>query len=492
MKPLQRAAARLRDAGSIPVLAALLVVAVSAPLAAGDHNPPSDSSDMGRAAEPRSEPDSWTPPPSNDSGGSVGDDSGGSVGDDSSGSAGDDSGGSAGDDSGSSSDDSDREVIVVAQKDYSEGRSAQPRSDSGSRPSYSPPSSSGGNSGGSSGGNSGGSSGGSDSRTARPRSGSDDGSHQQRPRTGSRDDWRGGHGGGWYGGGGGYYGGGYYGGYYSPYHRYYYWGPYFGWGLWGGWWGDDYYGYYGYNQPRYYRDRYDRERTAGALDIDVSPGKTEVWIDGRYTGTADDFDGFPQYLWLDKGVYDLALYREGYRTIARQITIYGGTVISIDDRMQRGESVKPQDLVTKTHERRDERVRSEEERREEIARRDRDGRDDMEDWRDRARRRMEERGRYEQNDRDEDRDSERRDSEGNDGGSGHLRVEILPADSSVYLDGRFVGTGVDLERIRQGLRVEPGEHRIAVVRPGHKSEEQEFTVSPGQEVELEIELESME
>jgi hypothetical protein len=363
-----------------------------------------------------------------------------------------------------------------------QGRSAQPRSDSGSRPSaptYSPPSSSGGNSGGSSGGQ--------EPRVAQPRSGSDDGSYQQRPRTGSRDGR-----GGWYGGGGGYYGGyygGHYGGYYSPYHRYYYWGPYFGWGWWGGWWGDDYYGYYpGYNQPRYYGDRYDRYgRTTGALDIDVSPGKTEVWLDGRYVGTADDFDGFPQYLWLDRGVYDLALYREGYATIARQITIYAGTVISIDDRMQRGESVKPQDLVTKTHERRDERIRSEEERREEIARRERDG---MEDWRDRARRRMEERDRYERDrdGRDEDRDDRDADADG----IGRLRVEILPSDASVYLDGRFVGTGVDLERLRQGLRLEPGEHRIAVVRPGHKSEEQEFTVSPGEEVELEIELESME
>lgn len=402
MKSLRRAAARLRDAGSIPVLAALLALAVSAPLAAGEHSRPHDSSDQ--------------------------------------------------------------------------GRSAQPRSDSGSRPSYSPPSSSGGNSGGSSGGGWSAPSGsGAQPRTAEPRSGSEDYSHQQRPRTGSRD-------GGWYGRGGGYYGG-WYGGYYSPYHRYYYWGPYFGWGWWGGWWGGDYYGYYpGYNQPRYYDDRYGRYyATSGALDIDVSPGKTEVWIDGRYVGIADNFDGFPQYLWLDKGVYDLVLYREGYQTIARQITVHAGSVVSIDDRMQRGESVKPQDLVTKTHERRDERIRSEEERREEIARRDRD---DMEDWRDRARRRMEERGRYES---DRDRD----DAADNDGG-GRLRVEILPSDASVYLDGRFVGTGVDLERLRQGLRVEPGEHRIAVVRPGHKAEEQEFTVSPGQEVELEIELESME
>jgi hypothetical protein len=433
MKPLLRAAARLRDAGSIPVLAAVLVLAASAPLAAGEHSRPHDSSDQGRSAQPRSEPSRPSSPPPSSSG-----------------------------DSGSHG--------------------------SGSGSGWGSPSSPG-----------------QEPRVAVPRSGDDQSSYQQRPRTGSRDSRHGG-GGGYYGG---YYGG--YGGYYSPYSRYNYWGPYFGWGWWGGWWGDDYYGYYpGYNQPRYYGDRYDRYgRTTGALDIDVSPGKTEVWIDGRYVGTADDFDGFPQYLWLDRGVYDLALYREGYTTLSRQITIYAGTVISLDDRMQRGDSVKPQDLVTKTHERRDERIRSEDERREEIARRDRDG---MEDWRDRARRRMEEHDRYDRGDRNdrsdrsdrdqrykrEDRDDDDEDEmeeSGRDSDSdsvGRLRVEILPSDSSVYVDGKFVGTGVDLQRLREGLRLEPGEHRIAVVRPGHKSEEQEFSVSRGQEVELDIELESME
>jgi hypothetical protein len=401
MKPLRRAAARLRDAGSIPVLAALLALAVSAPLVAGEHNRPHDSSDQ--------------------------------------------------------------------------GRSAQPRSDSGSRPS-SPPPSSGGSSGGSSGWGSP-SSPGQEPRVAVPRSESNDDSHQQRPQTGSRGGYHGG------GGGGGYYGG-YRGGYYGGYHHNY-WGPYWGWGLWDWWFGDDYYGYYpGYNYPRYYGDRYgDRyDRGTGALDIDVSPGKAEVWIDGRYTGTADDFDGFPQYLWLDKGVYDLVLYREGYTTIARQVTVYGGSVVSIDDRMQRGESVKPQDLATKTHERRDERVRSEDERRDELARRDQAN---MDDWRERARRRIEDRDRYDRGDQNG------RDEAAADGGA-RLHLQILPSDASVYLDGKFIGTGVDLERLRQGVRVEPGEHRIAVVRPGHKADEQRFTAAAGQDVDLNIELESME
>jgi hypothetical protein len=403
MRSLRRAAARFRDAGSIPLLAALLLIAAGAPLAAddaGERSRPNDSSDVGRSAQPR------------------------------------DSGGQA---------------------------------PSSSPPSYSPPPSS---------------SGGSEPRVAVPRTGGgggNDSSSRQRPHNpsgGGRDNWNGGHG--WYGGGG-WYG-------YGP--RYYpYFGPSWGWG-WGSWWWDDYYWYGGYGGGPYHRnpwrDRYyDRYGTAGALDIDVSPGKTEVWIDGRYTGTADDFDGFPQYLWMDRGVYDVVLFREGYKTIARQITIRSGQVISMDDRMQPGESVRPQDLATKTHDRRDERIRSEEERRDEIARRGNDG---MDDWRDRARRRMEERDRYEDGDRAEDRGT----PEDRVDGSGRVRLDVEPSDASVYLDGRFVGTASDLQRARNGLRLEPGEHRIAVVRPGHKAEEQEFTVAAGEEVELEFDLDSME
>ena len=136
-------------------------------------------------------------------------------------------------------------------------------------------------------------------------------------------------------------------------------------------------------------------------------------------------------------------------------------------------------------------MQSEEERREELSRRERDR---MEDWRDRARRRMEERNRYEDEDEMEDEAEEKAEERAEEkavNGS-RLHLDVLPGDASVYLDGRFVGTGIDLQRLRNGLRLEPGQHRIAVVRPGHRAKEQEFTVAAGEEVDLDIELEAME
>ncbi|HVS00186.1 MAG TPA: PEGA domain-containing protein [Thermoanaerobaculia bacterium] len=284
-------------------------------------------------------------------------------------------------------------------------------------------------------------------------------------------------------GGGGHDGGGHHGGYYHGYYGnpYYYGGWGWGWGAWSWWpgyWGYGYAPYYGYYGPSYgggggYYGDYSE---GGALDLDVAPGRTQVFVDGNLLGTVDAYDGFPRYLWLEKGTYDIAFYLDGYKTISRQVTIYPGTVIDVGDRMELGESVRPEDLVTKTHERRDARIRDEQERREQI-------REEEEDWHDRVQQdRERHRGEYGESDEDgRDRHEDERSPT-----HGQVHLDIEPADASVYLDGRFVGTAEQLARA--GLSVNPGQHQLSVVRPGFDSEEVEFNATAGEEVELEVDL----
>jgi PEGA domain-containing protein len=268
--------------------------------------------------------------------------------------------------------------------------------------------------------------------------------------------------------GGGHFRGGVFYPYYSPFYGPYWYDSFFGWGY-PYPYDDPYYGGYGGGYRRGYRNG-----DMGALDLDVSPGNAEVYVDGERIGRATDFDGWPQYLWLEKGTYDVVFYKDGYKTIARQITIYPGLVIDVDDQMEPGQSVRPEDLATKTHERRDERLRYESERRERIERGDHDrgdyDRGEDGDWHDRA--------------RDERR--HRRDEGDMDAHAVRVRIDVEPADASVYVDGHFMGSGAQLSR--SGLRLEPGQHHIAVVRPGHKSEEKDFEVEAGKSVELEIHL----
>jgi hypothetical protein len=325
------------------------------------------------------------------------------------------------------------------------------------------------------------------SRTAHPTGGGSSGGGSEPSRQpptrhsgGGRD------GGGHYHGGGGYY----YDPYYSPYWYGFWYRGYPGW----------YYGPGAYYYP--YRQGYDDRNVLGALDLDVSPAKAEIYLDGHYVGVVDQYDGFPQYLWLEKGTYDVVLFKDGFRTISRQITIYPGLVIGVDDRMEPGESVRPENLATKTHDRRDARIRDEDERREQGGRdgNGRDGRDG--DWRDRVR---DDRDHWRDGDHDGDRarandqaDDDDDDDEENAPSSraaddrGRVRLQVEPGDASVYLDGKFVGTGAELAELRSGLLLDPGSHKLSIVRPGYKSEETKFDVQAGKTTDLEIELDSFE
>jgi len=78
------------------------------------------------------------------------------------------------------------------------------------------------------------------------------------------------------------------------------------------------YGYpYGWYQPYgYYGRGYDG---AASLRLQVEPKNTEVFIDGYWAGTVDDFDGFFQRLHLEPGEHDVELYLEGHRSARQKI-----------------------------------------------------------------------------------------------------------------------------------------------------------------------------
>lgn len=223
----------------------------------------------------------------------------------------------------------------------------------------------------------------------------------------------------------------------------------------------------------------------GALDLDVEPETAEVYVDGTRVGQADDYDGFPTYLWLPRGTYDVVIYQPGYRTLSRQYSVYPGVVIDVEDRLEIGDAVRPEDLTSRSTERRDDRLRREDERQRAAAERE-VVREERGDWRQRRTR-----------DRTTEQPlpepapvAEARRSEAADVSRLTLRVE--PADASIYLDGRFVGTGDDLARLPRGLEVASGEHVVDVVRPGRASRQLRFASEGGRDLTLEVSLAPLE
>ncbi len=102
----------------------------------------------------------------------------------------------------------------------------------------------------------------------------------------------------------GFYGGGYYNSY---------WGASFGWG---GAWGPGYGPYYG-GYPAYVGG----SGAFGRLRLQVEPRDAEVFVDGYYTGTVDDFDGRLQGLQLETGGYKVEIRKPGWETLTFEVRV---------------------------------------------------------------------------------------------------------------------------------------------------------------------------
>jgi hypothetical protein len=123
-----------------------------------------------------------------------------------------------------------------------------------------------------------------------------------------------------------YYYGGYYGSYYGGYYGY----PFsfsVGFGA-----GYPYYaGYQYYPYPYPYGYAYD---PSGSLRLQVTPRETQVFVDGYYAGTVDDFDGVFQRLNVEPGDHDLELYLPGHRSLQQKIYLQPGRTFNVRHQMQ--------------------------------------------------------------------------------------------------------------------------------------------------------------
>jgi hypothetical protein len=131
-----------------------------------------------------------------------------------------------------------------------------------------------------------------------------------------------------------YYGYGYGYGYYRPYYPYYYspfyWGVGFGYGY-GYGWGAPYWYQYPYPPP-YYGAYYDYDEASARLE--VTPRDAQVFVDGYYVGSVDDFDGVFQRLHVRSGEHTLEIYKEGYRTIRERMDFRRGETYKVKFTME--------------------------------------------------------------------------------------------------------------------------------------------------------------
>jgi hypothetical protein len=88
------------------------------------------------------------------------------------------------------------------------------------------------------------------------------------------------------------------------------------------------YAYGGYAGPGY--RGYDR----GGVKLKVKPRDAEVYVDGYYAGTVDDFDGTLQSLKLDSGGYRIEIRKPGFETLHFDVRVQPDRTVTFKEEMK--------------------------------------------------------------------------------------------------------------------------------------------------------------
>src|SRR5450830_825128 len=299
------------------------------------------------------------------------------------------------------------------------------------------------------------------------------------------------HGGGWYGGGHRRVGSGYY--------------PY-GWGW--GW--DPFYSSWWWGGPNVYvvtdgdSEGDGSEESVGVsartgryavVKTDVSPEEALVFLDGKYIGTAGDFDGRPDTLYLGAGKYHIEFRLPGYQTLATDLDVSRGQRVRLDQKLklEPGKSALDQfapeskgtplgRVFTKGGPEAEEEAPPAPRRALQRAPRD-DG------WSDRGMAPAPRQRAPEARMPEERMDVRPEPLPRPAGNRARMRFKVTPEDAAVYLDDKYLGAGEDLGANPRGVVTDPGTHSITVTRPGYKSKTVGVTVRIGSPVDVVVALE---
>jgi len=169
------------------------------------------------------------------------------------------------------------------------------------------------------------------------------------------------------------------------------------------------------------------------LETDILPSRAEVVVDGQPVGYAKDFNGRWDELELPAGRHLIAFRHDGYRTLEVELEAAPGAMYRLDDQLVRGEGTERRALGARPPA-------------EATAAAERPGR---------------------------------------------LSLRVQPPDAAVYLDGAYLGTGFELERLHGAIPLAAGAHRLEAVRPGFRSDSRSVTVDAGGTSALDIALEPL-
>ena len=248
--------------------------------------------------------------------------------------------------------------------------------------------------------------------------------------------------------------------YYRPWYasRYYWYDPFY--------YPSPYY-YGGWYQPYYYGGGYyggGYYDISGSMRLHVNPRQTEVFVDGYFAGTVDDFDGVFQRLRLEPGEHDLELFLAGHRSYQQKVYLQPGRTFNVRHSMEPlgpgdAEPARPNGgnrPVTRSR------------RSEGLPPRD---------PRDRDADRDRDRDRAPDRDRDPGRAAARSEF-------GSLALRVQPNDASVTIDGEAWENPGDNERLI--VQLGAGVHTVQIRKDGYRTYMTDVTIRSGETATLNV------
>jgi hypothetical protein len=246
-------------------------------------------------------------------------------------------------------------------------------------------------------------------------------------------------------------------------YRPYYYRPYYA----SPWFYDSSYGYGQWSYPpQRYGYRYD---DSASMRLQVNPRQTEVFVDGYFAGTVDDFDGMLQRLHIEPGDHDVELYLAGHRSHVQRVYLQPTRTFTIRHQMAPLAAGDPPAVRPSGAPLRDRRDDDEEAGpgRRVPGPQDRDPR------------------------RDPPREPERNPRPGDpprsraaDAGFGSIALRVQPGDADVLIDGERWQGGAPAERLV--VELSAGPHRVEIRKDGYRTYMTEITVRPGDTTTLNV------
>ena len=208
------------------------------------------------------------------------------------------------------------------------------------------------------------------------------------------------------------------------------------------------YPYYGYGYP------YD---ISASLRVQVTPREAQVFVDGYFAGTVDDFDGTFQRLHVEPGDHDLEVFMPGHRSYQQKVYLQPGKTFNVRHVMEPlgpgdAEPVRPEAKQRTTNGPRSS------QRQPGIRPRDREPGPDDEPGREPA---------------------SRSESE-----FGSLALRVQPGDANITIDGEAWENSGDNNRLI--VQLGPGVHTVQIRKDGYRTYMTDVTVRPGETTTLNV------